>query len=178
MEPWDFLASTWLVPGKRQTLSQSGKATTKMVYCVWQSTPKVVLWLTPAPVYFLLLWLTPWPKATWGGKGLFYLTADNLPWRAVRAGTQGRKLEVRAEAEAREEWCWLACSAYFIIEPRTTCPGVTLCTVSWALPCQSWIKKMHYRLAYRQSSRGYFFISPRKFLSPENSSLCQVDKKD
>lgn len=35
-------------------------------------------------------WREEWPKATWGVKGLFYLTAYSLYSKEVRAGTPGR----------------------------------------------------------------------------------------
>jgi len=37
---------------------------------------------------------------------------------------QGRNLEAGADAEAMEECCLLAFSAYFLIEPRAMCPGM------------------------------------------------------
>jgi len=41
-----------------------------------------------------------------------------------------------------------ACSACFPVEPRTTSPAMVPPTVGWALPHQSLIKKISYRLAY------------------------------
>lgn len=50
---------------------------------------------------FLLLWLTVSSKSTWGRKGLSRLTPSVKSWplREVRAGTQGRWLEMETEAE-------------------------------------------------------------------------------
>lgn len=39
----------------------------------------------------------------------------------------------------------LACSVCFLIEPRTSIPGITLHTAGWALPHQSLIRKLYYR---------------------------------
>ena len=47
-------------------------------------------------------------------------------------------------------WLFLgACSVCFLIENRTTSPGMTLTTMGRTPPYQSLIKKMPYRLAYR-----------------------------
>jgi hypothetical protein len=42
----------------------------------------------------------------------------------------------------------MACLACFLLEPRTTSPGVAPPTVIWVLPYQPLILKMPYRLAY------------------------------
>ena len=47
---------------------------------------------------------------------------------------EGRDLEAGADAEATEGHCSLACSACFLIAPRTTSPGMTPPTMGWALP--------------------------------------------
>jgi hypothetical protein len=49
----------------------------------------------------------------------------------------------------------MACSACFLIEPRTTCPGMAPPTMGWALPHQSLIKKMPYRLAHSPLLRHF-----------------------
>lgn len=59
------------------------------------SCPKAltVLWkFTTFQIYFLLLQLAPWAKATWTGKGLFCWQTLVVHHRDVRAGTQGRNL--------------------------------------------------------------------------------------
>lgn len=96
-------------------------------------------------------WLgyTPRPKAASGGKGLLlYLTGE------ARAGVQtgkglgsggvgvggglggwGQKLKQKSR---RNPAPWLAqCSAFFFVQPKTTCPRVALPTVPWAFPHQS-----------------------------------------
>ena len=55
--------------------------------------------------------------------------------REVRAETRGRRLGAGADAEAVEGRCLLtpmACSACFLIEPRTTAPEVALPIMGWA----------------------------------------------
>jgi hypothetical protein len=61
---------------------------------------------------------------------------------------QSRNLEAGADAEATKGDCLLACSSYFLIEPRSTSPGMAPPTMGWALSCQSLIKKMFYKRAY------------------------------
>ena len=64
-------------------------------------------------------------KSNLGRKGyncLVYLN-HSLSLKEVRAGSQGRNLEVSAEAESMEEYCLLccfpiACSDCFLTQPR------------------------------------------------------------
>lgn len=56
--------------------------------------------------------------------------------------------------------------ACFLISPRTHCLGLAPAIISWAHPHQSLIKKMHYRLAYRQISWRDFLS--RDFLFPND----------
>jgi hypothetical protein len=42
----------------------------------------------------------------------------------------------------------MACSAFFLIEPRTTSSGIALLTMGWALPHPSLIKKMSTARSY------------------------------
>ena len=46
---------------------------------------------------------------------------------------QGSNLDAEADAEAMEKCCLLACSTFFLIEPRSTNPGVSPPTMGWAL---------------------------------------------
>jgi hypothetical protein len=57
-------------------------------------------------------------------------------------GNQDRNLEAGADAEATEEFCFLACSSCFLTELRTTSPGVVPPTMGCPSPHQSLIKKM------------------------------------
>jgi hypothetical protein len=52
----------------------------------------------------------------------------------------------------------MACSAFFLIESRTTCPGIAPPTMGWALPNQSPIKKMPYRLYSSYPSLPLLFL--------------------
>jgi hypothetical protein len=65
----------------------------------------------------------------------------------------------------------LPCSVCFLIEPRTTNPGITPPTMGWALPPWSLIEKMPYSwISWRHFLKGGSFLC-------DNSSLCQVDTK-
>ena len=52
----------------------------------------------------------------------------------------------------------IACSACFLIAPKTTCSAIALPITSWTILHQSPISKMPYKRAYRQSDRGVFSI--------------------
>lgn len=56
----------------------------------------------------------------------------------------------------------------------TPSPGVALSTVRWALPHKLLIKKMAYRLAHSNLMGTVFQF---RVLFPENSSFCQVDRR-
>lgn len=62
------------------------------------------------------------------GEGRIYFSLDNQVtlhlWGEAGTGTQGRKLEVGAEAEAIEEHHWLACSVCFL-RPSSRTRGST-----------------------------------------------------
>ncbi|EDL77409.1 rCG25260 [Rattus norvegicus] len=80
-------------------------------------------------------------KETWGGKGLFSLYYHITICHQRKSGQelkQGRNLEAGADAETMEGCCLLACSCglliCFLIEPRTTIPGMAPPTIDWALP--------------------------------------------
>ena len=117
---------------------------------------------------------TSWQEASWGGKGLFGLHfhaavhhQGSQDWNSSRSGSRS--------------WCrghggmWLtgllplACSACFLIEPKTTSLGWH--HPQWALPPWSLIEKTPYRwISWRH------FLKRGSFLC-DNSSLCQVDTK-
>jgi hypothetical protein len=67
-------------------------------------------------------------KATWGEEGFFHVILPHCcSSKEVRTGTQGRYLEAGANAEAILLFMGLhlmAFSGCFIIEPRTTSPGM------------------------------------------------------
>lgn len=66
-------------------------------------------------------------------------------------------------------------SAYFLIEPRNTRPGMTTPTMGWGLLHHSLIKKTFCQLDYSQILWSHF-LSWGSLLS-QDSSLCQIDIK-
>lgn len=65
----------------------------------------------------------------------------------------------------------ITCSVCFLIETRSTSPGLVPPTMGWTLPHQSLIKKMFYpKMLWRN------FLNWGSFFS-NNSSLCQVDSE-
>jgi hypothetical protein len=75
-----------------------------------------------------------WPKASWGEKDLFGFYIVVHHWRKPgQQHKQGRNLEAGANEGAMEGSCLLAYSICFLIELRTTSPGVASPRVYWAL---------------------------------------------
>ena len=111
--------------------------------------------ISTCSVLLLLWWNTP-IKATWGGKGLFGLHFHITVHHQRKSGQelkQDRNLETGADAES-VEGCDLtglllaACSACFLVEPKTTSPRMASPTMGQAFPHPTSIKKMFYRLAF------------------------------
>lgn len=94
------------------------------------------------------------PKQFGDEMGLCHLPA--LMPRCISDGSQGRNLEVRTEIEAVERLSLLTRSAYFLLQPRSTCSGLALPRVSQTLSRQSLSNQMPRRLAYRQSDVDFF----------------------
>lgn len=71
-------------------------------------------------------------------------------YRSVIRGSQGRNLGLGTGAQAPVECCsiLLACSACFLIQPRTAYLGTVLPPVGWAILYQLAIGKMPHRLAH------------------------------
>jgi hypothetical protein len=66
----------------------------------------------------------------------------------------------------------LACSACFLVEPKTTSPGIAPPIMAWALPPWSLIEEMPYSwISWRNFLKGGSFLC-------DNSSLCQVDTQN
>lgn len=113
---------------------------------------------------------TPWPKTTWERKGLFHPT---LRTHFITEETQ---------AEALEECYLVACFTWLaqpvFLQPRTTCPGVALPAVGWALlPPTSIINQENaHKLAYRPISWGDIFSF--KSLSSQIVQVCVKMKKN
>jgi hypothetical protein len=104
---------------------------------------------------------------------LLFITKGRQDWNSSRAGTWRQELM---------QWPWkvlftgllpLACSACFLIEPKTTSPGMAPHTMSWALPSWSLIeKKMPYSwISQRHFPEGGSFLC-------HNCSFFQVDKQN
>jgi hypothetical protein len=119
----------------------------------------------------------PRPRSKMGKKWLIQLTIpDHTPsLEKVRMGTQA------GQEPGGRSWCrghggvlltgllYMACSACFLIEPKTTSPVMTPPTMGWALPHPSLIEKMLYRwISWRH------FLTGGSFLCGD-SSLCQVN---
>jgi hypothetical protein len=123
---------------------------------------------------------TSWPRSKLGRKGFIQLTLPHC--------SSSRK-EVRTETYTGQElgsrsWCRshggvvltgllpLPCSAYFLLEPRTTSPEMAPPTMGWALSAWSVIEKMPYSwISWRQ------FLKEGSFLW-DSSNLCQVDTQN
>lgn len=117
-------------------------------------------------------------KSSLGGKGFFYLTGCSLTSREVRAGTQDRHLEAGAEGHGQvrlPDLFLMACSACFLIQFKTSCPGVAPSTVEWILPHQSFHHEIDLQKYLWASLLEAF--SQMKFFFPVNPGLCEVDKK-
>ena len=105
-----------------------------------------------------MLWWDTMTKSKLGREGFIWLTLlyhcsslkgcqDKKPGRSKCRGCGGVVLT---------GLFFMACSACFLIEPRTTRPGVAPPTMAWNLLPQSPIKKMPYRLAYSWILRRHF----------------------
>jgi hypothetical protein len=72
-------------------------------------------------------------KACWGGKGLFGLNLHIIVQNGRKPGQelkQSKTLQDRADIEAMEGCCLLACSPCFLITASTTGPGMALLTMA------------------------------------------------
>jgi len=103
-----------------------------------------------------LLWWNTVVKSKLGRKGFiwFILQCCNSSLKEVRTGTQaGQEPGDRSRCRGHggvllTGWLLMAWSGFTLTEPRTTSPGVAPPTMGWALPQQSLMKKMPYRLTY------------------------------
>lgn len=94
---------------------------------------------------------TLWPKQP-GRKSLF---GSHFHF-TVRSSSVDVRTETQAGQGLGRSWCRghgrllliLTCSPFFLREPRTTSPRVSLPTMGWALDHQPLIKKMPCRLAW------------------------------
>lgn len=130
-------------------------------------------WSCPVSVSVLLSWSNTMTKRN-VGEGRVYVglqrSGHTPPLGEVGTGTQGRKLEVGAEAEAIEEHCWLACLVCFL-RPSSRPRGST--THSGPAPPTSIIQTSPLRFACRSvlwrnalnfsSSQSSFFQDTSRF---------------
>ena len=121
---------------------------------------------------------------TWEKGGLIWLWLTHLHHcSSLKSGQelkQGRNLEAGADAEAMGGGGLLSCllfiasSACFSVEPRTTYPGVATPTMAQFFPHQLLIKKMPSETCLLANLMEA--IPQLRFFFPDNYSLCQVDK--
>jgi hypothetical protein len=117
-----------------------------VLYLCWEIPLKLGIALG-----FLLLWLneTPWPKASWEGKSLFclyfHITVNH--WRDVRAETGRQELLHRPWKSAAHWFAPPGLLNLIFYRTRITSPGMLPPTIGWALPYQSLVLKMPYKLS-------------------------------
>ena len=128
---------------------------------------------------FSLLWQTPWPKATWGRKSVFWLSYHSLSLREFGAETQiEQDRETRADTQIMEGCCLLACSSRlaqpaFLYIPITTCSEMALLIVHSALHVNHESRRCPTDLPAGNLMEAF---SQLRFLSPDDSISCQIDK--
>ena len=119
---------------------------------------------------------TPWSKNKLERRGLIWLTFPHcsLSMKEARTGTQarGKSWSKSHRWVLLTDLLCLAYSACFLIESRTTSPGITSHTMGRALPAWSLIEKMPDSwISWRHFLKGVSFLY-------DNSSLCQVDRQN
>lgn len=122
-----------------------------------------------------MLWWNSMTKAAWEGKGLFSLCFCIIlhHWRKSGQEVKQGRNWCKSHGEVRPAGLFLmACSAFFLIEPRTTSPEVSMVSV---LTNQSVIKKIYHRLAHHKILWRPFDIGGSLLFN--DSSLCQPDIK-
>jgi hypothetical protein len=148
------------------------------LYLLWAKLLGSCLYLSQLGV--LVLWWNTMTKATCRVKGVFN------PQHCSSLKEVGTGTHTGQEPGGRS-WCRshggmlltglliMACSACFLIEPRTTSPRMASPTMGWALPNQSLIKKMPYSLAC--SPILWRHVLNWSSLLSDDSSLCKVGIK-
>jgi len=100
---------------------------------------------------------------------LLFITKENQDWNSSMSGSSSWCRDHGGMLLA----CFpMACSACFLIEPKTTSPKMLQSTMGWTLPPWSLVEKI-----------SYSWVSWRHFLNwdcffCDNSSLCQVDTQN
>jgi hypothetical protein len=99
---------------------------------------------------------TAWPKAKWREKGSLHL-ALFLSLREIGTGPQGRNESRDHRGMLFTSLPPLVCSVCFLIQPRTTWPGVASPTMNSPFPHQLLITKIDLKLAYKPFRQRQFF---------------------
>lgn len=100
--------------------------------------------VTDSLICFLLLWYTPWQRATWGGKCLFHLTLTHLSlpfmkvWQEMK---QGMNWSRDHGGMLFTDMLLMACPVCFPIHLESIYLKVTPPTVGSALPHRFFFKK-------------------------------------
>lgn len=130
------------------------------------------------PTKFAVVVINTDQNQLWGGKGLFYFIGHY-------EGYQGRNPQ---QESVDMNWRWghgemmlsglplRVCSAMFVIQSRTTCPGVVLPTMVWSLSAILY-PSLNKEIPYRIGNSPIWwkqFISCLLFW--DDSTLCQVNK--
>jgi hypothetical protein len=102
---------------------------------------------------------------------LLFITKGSQDRNSHRAGTWEQEMMQRPWRVLLTGLLPMACSACFVIKPRTTSTGVAPPTMGWALLNRWLIEKMPYSFISRRH-----FLNRDSFLS-DDTSLCQVDTK-
>lgn len=95
-----------------------------------------------------------------GGKGV-YLVYTSLS-KSIIEESQGKNSRLLS----------MACSVWFLPQPRTICQGVTSPSVGWVFPYQPSIKTYTITLSMANQMEETLRV-----LLPDNLSLCQIDTK-
>lgn len=109
----------------------------------WGKERRVGRWLGVCSSLPPIAMTKPMSKSTAEREGfisIFQLTVYH-EGNSGQERTQARNLEAGIATEVMEEHCLLACSLFFLIQCRITCPGEALPAGSYSHPHQSLIKK-------------------------------------
>ena len=111
----------------------------------------------------------PWLKASWRGKGLFYLRA----YKSTTEGSQGRNLgQKQRQKHGRMLLSGLPTKTYsscFLIHLLTTSSGLTPPTMGWALPQNYQLRKYSKTFYTDKYNGGIFSVD---ILSSEMTLAC------
>lgn len=101
-----------------------------------------------------------------------FITSGTQDRNSSRTGTWRQELVQKSWRGASYWLAPMTCSAYLLIEPKTTSPGLALPTTGRAIPHCSLVKKMPYNWTSWRN-----FLSWGSFLSSD-SNLCEDDTQN